>query len=217
MGRILYVAFDDSNPFGSRKPSAFVPYPSFCDVETKAPFPASYNSITISTPRLLRGSTVGPASAYSGRASTTLDARWMKISRVLLRLRLRLPGELSADDWALLNCTTFRRSAQVAADDKTKQCTKFQRLHRVQHPATQADKKTEMNLSSVPLEDAANSALSKGLNYAVYLATLPIEDILTDVEKAIVCLPVEAAEEVRQETVRILKASGKPRDNLSGA
>jgi hypothetical protein len=37
------------------------------------------------------------------------------------------------------------------------------------------------------------------------------------VEKAIVSLPVEAAEEVRQETVSILKASSRPRDNLSGA
>jgi hypothetical protein len=38
MGRILYFVFDDSNPFGSRKPSASAPYPSFCDAETKAPF-----------------------------------------------------------------------------------------------------------------------------------------------------------------------------------
>jgi hypothetical protein len=37
MGRILYVVFDDSNPFGSRKPSASAPYSSFCDAETKAP------------------------------------------------------------------------------------------------------------------------------------------------------------------------------------
>jgi hypothetical protein len=55
-GRLLYVAFDDSNPFRSRKPSAFAPYPSFCDADTKAPFPASYNFISISIPRLPRGS-----------------------------------------------------------------------------------------------------------------------------------------------------------------
>jgi hypothetical protein len=47
------------DPFGSRKPSASAPYPSFCDAKTKAPFPASYNSIIVSTPRLPRGSTVG--------------------------------------------------------------------------------------------------------------------------------------------------------------
>jgi hypothetical protein len=60
MGRLLYVVFDDSNPFGSRKLSASAPYPSFCDAEFKAPFPSSYNSITISTPRLPRGSTFIP-------------------------------------------------------------------------------------------------------------------------------------------------------------
>jgi hypothetical protein len=46
---------------------------------------------------------------------------------------------------------------------------------------------------------------------------LPIEDFLSGVEKAVCALLEEAAEEVRQETVRILKASKKPRDNLSGA
>jgi hypothetical protein len=46
MGRLLYVVFNDLNLFGSRKPSASAPYPSFCDAETKAPFPVSYNSIS---------------------------------------------------------------------------------------------------------------------------------------------------------------------------
>jgi hypothetical protein len=59
--------------------------------------------------------------------------------------------------------------------------------------------------------------LGKGLNYAVSPAVLPNEDILTDVKKAIVSLPVEAAEEVRHKNVCILKASDRPRDNLSGA
>lgn len=46
---------------------------------------------------------------------------------------------------------------------------------------------------------------------------LPTEDILSSVETAIVSLPEEAAEGVGQETVQTLKASGRPRDNLSGA
>jgi hypothetical protein len=37
-GRLLYVVFDESNPFGSRKPSASAPYPYFCDSDNKAPF-----------------------------------------------------------------------------------------------------------------------------------------------------------------------------------
>jgi hypothetical protein len=48
-------------------------------------------------------------------------------------------------------------------------------------------------------------------------AALPIEDFFSGVVTAVRALPEEAAEEVRQETVRILKASRKPKDNLSGA
>jgi hypothetical protein len=46
---------------------------------------------------------------------------------------------------------------------------------------------------------------------------LPIEDILTGLEKAIKTLAAEMAEEDRQETVRIIRDSSTPRDNLSGA
>jgi hypothetical protein len=78
------------------------------------------------------------------------------------------------------------------------------------------NRKTVVNLSYVPLEDAAYSTLGKGLNYAVAPVVLPIEDLLSGVEKAIGYLPEEAAEEVQQDTVRILKASRNPKDNLSG-
>jgi hypothetical protein len=81
-----------------------------------------------------------------------------------------------------------------------------------------ADKrKAVINLSDVPLEDAAYSALGKGLNYAVAPAVLPISDFLSGVEKAVGAMLEEAAEAVRQESFRILKASRKPKDNLSRA
>jgi len=41
--------------------------------------------------------------------------------------------------------------------------------------------------------------------------TLPIEDILAGVEKAVQSLPVEMAEEARQETVRIYQAPPDPK------
>jgi hypothetical protein len=69
----------------------------------------------------------------------------------------------------------------------------------------------------VPLEGAAYSALSKGLNYAVAPGCIPAKNFLCGVEKAIVTLPEETAEEIRQETVRILKGSLQPKDNLTGA
>jgi hypothetical protein len=56
-----------------------------------------------------------------------------------------------------------------------------------------------VNLNDVPLEDAAYSTLGTGLNYAVAPVVLPIEDILSGMEKAVCSLPEEAAEDVRQE------------------
>jgi hypothetical protein len=47
--------------------------------------------------------------------------------------------------------------------------------------------------------------------------TIPAEDILAGVEKAVQYPPVEMAEEARQETVSIKKSSSKPRDNLTRA
>jgi hypothetical protein len=43
---------------------------------------------------------------------------------------------------------------------------------------------------------------------------LPIEDFLSGVEEAVGPLPQEAVQEVRQETIRNLKASKKPKNNL---
>jgi hypothetical protein len=46
-------------------------------------------------------------------------------------------------------------------------------------------------------------------------ASVPVKDILCGVEKAIGALPEETAEEIRQETFRILKGSRKPKVNLT--
>jgi hypothetical protein len=46
---------------------------------------------------------------------------------------------------------------------------------------------------------------------------VPVRDILCGVEKAIGALPEETAEEITQESFRILKGSRKPKDNLTGA
>jgi hypothetical protein len=46
---------------------------------------------------------------------------------------------------------------------------------------------------------------------------LPIKDISSSVEKAASSLLEEVAEEIWQETIRILEASSKPKDNLSRA
>jgi len=74
-----------------------------------------------------------------------------------------------------------------------------------------------INLSGRTLDDGVSSLLQKGLNYAVTPCTIPIEDILAGVEKAVQSLPVEMVEEARQETVRIIKSSSRPRNNITRA
>jgi hypothetical protein len=79
----------------------------------------------------------------------------------------------------------------------------FQCLLKAQHPPLTPDnRKTVVNLIKVPMEEAAGLALSKGPNYAVTLAVLPVEDIVCRVEKMTGALSERTAEEVRQETVR---------------
>jgi len=60
-----------------------------------------------------------------------------------------------------------------------------------------------------------SSLLHRGLKYTVTPRCITIEDILAGVEKAVQPLPVEMAEEVRQETARIIKSFSRPRDNLT--
>jgi hypothetical protein len=87
----------------------------------------------------------------------------------------------------------------------------------MKHPSPPADNRTVINLSDVLLEDPAYSALGKGLDYAVASSVLPIENFLNGVEKAVGFLAEEDVEEVRHETIRILEASRKSKDNMSGA
>jgi hypothetical protein len=88
-------------------------------------------------------------------------------------------------------------------------------LQKTQHSNTKTPKNTVIDLSDQKLEDGISSLLQKGLNYAVTPRSIPIEDILAGVEKAVQSLPVETAEEARQETLRIIKNFSKPRDNLT--
>jgi hypothetical protein len=74
-----------------------------------------------------------------------------------------------------------------------------------------------INLSGQMMDDGVSSLLQKGLNYAMTPCTIPIEDILAGDKKAVQSLPVEMAEEARQETVRIKKSSSRPKDNLTRA
>jgi hypothetical protein len=87
----------------------------------------------------------------------------------------------------------------------------------MQHPTSRTSNTSVINLSSQTLDEGTHSVLQKGLNYAVTPQVTPVKDILASVENAVHSPPVEIAEEARQETVRILKTSAKPKHNLTKA
>jgi hypothetical protein len=59
--------------------------------------------------------------------------------------------------------------------------------------------------------------LRRNTKYAMAPRGFPAKDFPCGVETAIGILPEETAEEIRQETVRILKGSRQPKNNLTGA
>jgi hypothetical protein len=108
-----------------------------------------------------------------------------------------------AHDWSLTDRITTKKFSRVAEEEKAKHCKKFQRLHKVQHPHFLLDnRKNVVNLSAVPLEETDLLASSKGLNYVMTPAIVPVEDILCEVEKSIGVPSEETAKEVRQATAR---------------
>ena len=137
-----------------------------------------------------------------------------RTSRALLQIHLYLPSRLSESDWSLIDRLTFNKAARIGEDNKAIQLHKFVRLHTTQQEI-RTPKETVFNPSGQNLDDGLHSLLRKGLNYAVTPRSIPIEDMLTGVEKAVQPLPVESAEEVRQETIRIIKSASKPKNNLT--
>jgi hypothetical protein len=73
-----------------------------------------------------------------------------------------------------------------------------------------------VNISGKPLDDTVYSALQKGLNYTLAPTSLAHRGH-ADWDGEGYLLPAEMAEDVRQETVRIIRDCSRPKDNLTGA
>jgi hypothetical protein len=75
-----------------------------------------------------------------------------------------------------------------------------------------APKKTVVNSSVKPLDDAVHSDLWKSLNYAVAPSVSHVKNIHAEVDKAVKSLPAKTAEEAREETARIIMDSSRSRE-----
>jgi hypothetical protein len=89
------------------------------------------------------------------------------------------------------------------------------RKHHISGRTTKPDSATNFYTSIE--HNILYAAFCQCLNYAVAPAGLPIEDIISGVEKAVKLLPVKVAEEARQETVMKLRDSSGSRVNLTVA
>ena len=110
-----------------------------------------------------------------------------------------MAGALSELDWTLIDWLTFEKASRIGEDSKASVINFYASIkHNTQYPP--ASKEMVVNLCGKPLDDALYSVLWTGLNYAVAPTVLPIQDILSGVEKAMKTLPADMAEEARQET-----------------
>lgn len=57
-----------------------------------------------------------------------------------------------------------------------------------------------INISDIELDAHTVAAMSKGLNFVPTISNLPVKEILCGIEKAILGVPPELAEEIRRET-----------------
>jgi hypothetical protein len=121
----------------------------------------------------------------------------------LLEIHLRLSSCLTQHDWGFTAAQGYLTLTKVS----TKQKDKFSRLRNTPHPTHTTDgNKVVINLSNKELDPAASSILAKGLNFAhTTNPTLNIRDIISGVERAVMGLSTESAEEIRRETCHTLR------------
>lgn len=73
-----------------------------------------------------------------------------------------------------------------------------------------------MNLSDHQLSEEERSVLSKGENFAITPKSVPVEDIIANVEASLRKVPQEIAEKIRQESSRVLQKAKPPKSNITG-
>jgi len=70
-------------------------------------------------------------------------------------------------------------------------------------------------LSKATVEVLFRTPLSKGRNFAIVPAKLPVEEIIANVESGIRSLPIPTVEHITAETSRILQRAKPPKSNLT--
>ncbi|XP_072377911.1 uncharacterized protein [Diabrotica undecimpunctata] len=143
-----------------------------------------------------------------------------KVNSELLKLYLTLSNKVHPIMWNIFDKLTNFRSETDADLTKKKQIKKFEKLILQQRPKNKELPTTESsnlvyNFSNLTLDEATNSVLSKGFNFAIAPTRIPIENIISEVETTITKLPSETAEIIRQDVSQILRTAKPPKKNLT--
>ena len=72
-----------------------------------------------------------------------------------------------------------------------------------------------VNISGNTLDEAAIKVLEKCLQFVVVPCKIPVEYLICCVEQSVKNLPVNVAEEVKQESTVVLKRAKPPKSNIS--
>lgn len=136
------------------------------------------------------------------------------ISERTLRLHLSLASTLRPDIWATVDRISAEQAERIHSQSSEQQKQKFQKL--VPQPNIPTPlKDTVKNLSNFTLSQEATSALSKGPNFAIAPPKIPKDEIISQIEDAILGLPTEAANNIRRQTSNILRNAKPPKPNLT--
>ncbi|PSN31251.1 hypothetical protein C0J52_26176, partial [Blattella germanica] len=133
----------------------------------------------------------------------------------LYHLHLKLSNILTVEDWNKIDVLTHQSAQNTFIQVSDRQKRKFERLQKSSPTPKLDTSRIVVNLSKRILTTAETSLLEKGGNYAVTPEKIPIEDIIANLESAIGYIPTNAAEEIRNETTRILHKAKRPQRNLS--
>lgn len=86
-------------------------------------------------------------------------------------------------------------------------------IHPNQKP--KSDNAQVINLSDFLLNHATESTLRKGLNFAITLNKIPVEEVISNIEVAIKNLDIAKSEEIRQDITKILRTSKPPPSKIT--
>ena len=181
-------------------------------------FQLRFHIKTSTTQKILKKASVALLRNSINRTCFDLDC----VSLQLYHLHLELSSVLHPTTFQKLDHFAALRAEDQADKVTQKQVKKFDNLSKHQKsPVVIASVKkldpntVVRNFSSHILSKPEQDVLSKGFNFAVTPNRLPTESIICGVEAALIGLPKAKAEQIRQDTARILSKSKLPANNLT--